>query len=225
MPQPFKGRYTINILHAPMAQRPQLAKHLGIIASLWSYVELHLGHLLADILHTEARIGAAMYAAIRAEAARLAAMQAAAEAYLDDALLEEFQELKDRIKKTGDQRDNVIHGIWGISKDRPDSIIWADARKDMKYFSMQNLELAKPTKKLTEKEIKEINDFVNARQEHFGSFLEYKEQDFINIENSIQERLNEIWRFRYKIISKSFPRQTPPRAETNPPPSKDGSKP
>ncbi len=185
MPQPFKGSYKKDFRTNAMAERPELAKHLGIIASMWSDVELHLGYLLSDILHTEARIGAAMYAAIRAEAARLAAMQAAAEACLNDALLKEFQELKDRVRKTGDQRDDVIHGIWGISDDCPNSIIWIDTRKNIKYFSIVNSQLAKPYSQLTEKE---FLDFVRAHRDHFGSVLEYQEQDFINIENCIQER-------------------------------------
>jgi hypothetical protein len=64
MPQPLRPPYQLNIDPETLNERPELAAQIGIIAALWSRVEMWLGILMGDLLGAEARYGLAMYYAI-----------------------------------------------------------------------------------------------------------------------------------------------------------------
>jgi hypothetical protein len=196
MPQPYFGSWTSD--QNSLAQRPHLAAHVGIIASLWSHVEYRLALLIARILHIDAEVATIMYLPVKSEAARLAIIEAIAKDRLPKELLLEFQTLRKRIGSTGAERDNIVHGLWALPGNGNDSVLWYDATKSVKSVSETISHLARRTEEMREKSI--------TAKEFLDSVLEYKEQDFIAIETRIQERIGEIMTFGQKIPMQ-FPSQ------------------
>lgn len=126
MPQPFRQSQVLGADEAALEKRPELAKHVGIVTSRWSYLESRLADLLGYMLKADQHIGTLMYMPVKSEQARLAVLQSVAEDRLSPGMVEKFMKLKERISKTGRQRDRVVHGLWAVSDKKPNSLIWID---------------------------------------------------------------------------------------------------
>ena len=200
MPQPFTRSWLP--IYDACAQRPKLAAHIGRIAALWTYADYVLGSVLAEVLHIDARIGGTIYGAVKAEAARLAIIEAMADDCLSTELAQEYRKLRQRVKQTANERDNVVHGLWGLpvasmrSRQfflKTGSLIWADPRDFVRVNAVWRSLLAKPEKDRTAKDRAYVEQLQNVRA------LEYKEADFVAIEERIQERINELSSFGVKV--------------------------
>jgi len=201
MPQPFLGSW----LPTPdaCAKRPALAAHIGVIASLWSNLEYLLGCVEAAILQVDARIGTLIYSSVKSEAARLDIIKNIANEYLDKNLSEEYIKLQKAIKKTGSERDKVIHGLWGLplspfGSDEffadTDSLILADPRDFVAMKAAWTSLLAKSEKDRTDK------DHVHLETKQRPPALEYRENDFTDIEVRIKQRTHDLTEFGAKVV-------------------------
>lgn len=190
MPQPFKGtsRGDRNVL----LQRPELAARIANIAALWAQAELSLGMLFSQLLQTESVVGTAMYLSLISEQARDAAMQAAAQEKLPEQFKAEFVILASSLRSPRKERNAVVHGLWAISDDKPDSLILIDSRKMVKMFSWVHAGNIKP---LSESATR----YTQAIKDQSESHLEYTIADLVRIENNITAALDRIGAFAMSL--------------------------
>lgn len=220
MPQPYKGHWTSN--QKSLSQRPQLAAHVGIITSLWAQVDVNLGNLLAIVLQADAHVATAMYIAISNDGARSAAMRAAAKECLGPDLLTEFEDVLGRVSEAAEQRNKVVHAIWAVPENKPDSIIRLDNRAFTGWFASLTALNAKPRAVITDKDHKRM---LKAMESHLGSAMEYKEHDFIQIEQRIETVLAAIGTLSVKLSLLSFPPHMKPASLPSLPRSEDKAAP
>jgi hypothetical protein len=128
MPQPLRQWFTdITFGANALAERPNLALGIASVASAWTEIEVTLGILLSTMLHTEIRIGISMYLALKGSAAQDAVLSAAADAKLPIDLKREFAPLLRMIRKRAKERNDVVHGLWGVSPQLLDVLIHCPA--------------------------------------------------------------------------------------------------
>ena len=96
---------------------------------------MQLGYLLAAILKSDAEIAMAMFMSIKSEPGRKAAMLAAASMCIPQWQVQRFEQLLDRVFRTGAQRDRVIHGLWAVSENHPDALILLDQRTMIRTYA------------------------------------------------------------------------------------------
>ena len=217
MPQPYQGHYR-NSLDA-LSKRPNLAKHIGIIASLWANVEEELGLLLAEILNEDAHLAAIMFAPVKSEPARLSIVESVAQDRLPPKLVKEYQRLREKIKRTGAERDRVIHATWGLPENKSRSIILIDPRRTIIFFSILHAHFISSI--LTgEKPTIQQNKKRNARLAKLPPLFEYKNADFVQIQKNIKTRIKDIQSYRRKLEKRFFGphNQLPLRKPPNPAP-------
>lgn len=181
MPQPYKGKWSMS--SSTLEMRPKLATHVGIIASMWTQIELTLALIVAKMLNAEADIAGAMLLPVRSEATRFAIINAVAEDRLTPDMQEELKQLKKRIDNTGNERNRVVHGLWAHSENE-DTLILVSQKEMLKVYSGIITKLAnqKPV---------EVKDYAE--------MLEYSEKDFIQIESNIADRIKETAAFFGKL--------------------------
>src|SRR3989442_889088 len=127
MPQPIKmfkglmGRVTWGM--ESLKERPNLATHIGIIAGMSQHMEVAIGRVLGAILGTEAEVAVAMYFSLTGDAAKREVLETAARTKLSDELFAEFTVLLKSLKGPRGMRNDVVHGIWAVADERPDSLI------------------------------------------------------------------------------------------------------
>jgi hypothetical protein len=123
MPSLLRPPYELNIDPNALADRPELAAQIGIIAALWSRVEMWLGVILGDFLGTEPKLGLAMYFAIVSTSARTDTIAAAASERLDATKMLEFEKLLKTIRARARERNRIVHSNWGVSTKHPNAIV------------------------------------------------------------------------------------------------------
>jgi hypothetical protein len=126
MPQPIKNG--LPPLYSPEAidSRPELAVHIAKISAMWSEIETLVGLLLSHILGAHAEVGVAMYLALSGAASQRAALEGAATAQLKEPELIDVLALIEKISKRQKERNNIVHGMWGIHPDYPNDLILSD---------------------------------------------------------------------------------------------------
>ncbi len=178
--------------------RPSLAARIGNIAGLWSKLEVHRANLLAVALQMEANIATAMFVKIESDGGKQAVLRAAFEEKVP-ALLNDFLALNKRISGTYRERCDVLHGLWAVPKGplaRNDTLIWSDPRGAVASFGA----MVTDTVSMIEKEHGAYTPIAwHKVTKYTEDSLEYTEQDFIDIENRIKERIREIDDFREKL--------------------------
>jgi hypothetical protein len=194
-PQPFKGQWHSD--NVVLRLRSKLAAHVGIIANLWTHVDLILASMLTAMLRADARSGMTMYLCLRG--ARPAAMMAVAEDVLEETLLKEFRQLMGRVRTVEGARNDVVHGIWGRSDD-PENLIWLDPALHAAWVAAIST-LQHKDNNATHSDWEVMNSSMTAMH---SSALEYKEIDVIEIETRIDDLLVELGQFHWKI-SQIFP--------------------
>jgi hypothetical protein len=142
MPSLIRPPYQLNIDPNALADRPQLAAQIGIIAALWSRVEMWLGVILGDLLGTETKFGLAMYFAIVSTSARADTIAAAAAERLDAPMMLEFEKLLKIIRTRARERNRIVHSNWGISLKHPNAIVSVATDDQIRFWHItsQNLE-------------------------------------------------------------------------------------
>jgi hypothetical protein len=196
MPQPFKGQF-IQVFDS-LRHRPALAAHIGVIASMWGYVEVELGRLLAVILRSDAVTGMTLYMAIKAEPARLAAIEAIAAKNLSAADFAEYMALKKAVSNTGSQRDVLMHNPWALPDDGSDCLILLNSRKMAMHHAHTHESMLRSPFALDE-------GFRSAFWDFVGGAMEYKAADFEAIEQRITDLYQRVGMFVGKVGLQHLP--------------------
>jgi len=198
MPKPFSladgWRYDINSIK----ERPILGAHIGTIAAMWAQVEATLGVILSMLLGADSVVGTAMYASIISEQARSAAMNAAASEKLSAELMIQYSAIMNSIKTPRKSRNKVVHGLWAISDKRQDCLILIDLKKYVRQLSFMQLGFADPRRVDLEK-------WSEATKDHDASLMEYKEADFIEIEEQILQVMKNLASFMHELFELRLP--------------------
>lgn len=126
--QPFLPTYEGSSLQigASLIERiPRLAEVVGRIAINWSGVEVQLSLVLGSMLGVENAAAVAVFLSLRNHRAQRDALRAAADKTLTDEDREILEAILARHEELDGQRNNVVHGIWGLSEATPDGIVWS----------------------------------------------------------------------------------------------------
>jgi hypothetical protein len=110
-----------------MEARPKLAVLVARIATGWSRVEQSFGFLAVQLLGAHAHTGMKMYKALSGAAAQRAVLRAVARDRLPTELVDELEALLRLTKRVGSKRNGVVHGIWEVSDQMPEALIWCDS--------------------------------------------------------------------------------------------------
>lgn len=191
MPQPYKGAFSCS--PDALEDRPELARHIGVIASMWTYLELQLVELLSAMLNIEAPLATVMCVAIRNDGARDAAIKAAAEYSLNETELGDFEDVIEKMKTPRKQRNDVVHGLWGITRNSKSKLIWIDPRLAASFHA----HLSKLTKPYDRRLVTSTNKITTKM---FGAIMAYTEQDFLEIEAKIKEAEEALSQFRWNVL-------------------------
>lgn len=121
-----------------LERRPELAVLIAQCIATWSEVEAQMALLLSAIMKAHERPAAAVFLSIRNARAQREAMVAAAESELDGRELEMFRAIMIVYQALEAQRSDLAHGIFAISDDLPDSIVWMHA-KDYVFGALETI--------------------------------------------------------------------------------------
>jgi hypothetical protein len=185
MPQPLKygghGHFPrIRVFANGMLSRPQLASHIVVITQMWTNVDHDLGFLLAVMTGAEAQSAIIIYNALVSNQVKADALKAVARYRLNSEHLKELESLLSKYRKISVERNNIVHGRWGISDEIQDAIFLIDTRWQLRSATtLVTIDLNKKDK-----------DFV-------GDFevMIYKESDFIDTESRISNLNDNISKF------------------------------
>jgi hypothetical protein len=130
-----KYRFAANSLE----ERPELAGLIAQCISIWSNVEAHLAALLSAIMKADTAIASAVFLSIRNSRAQREALGAAAQIGLTGRELEMFEAIGIIYQTLDAQRTDLAHGIFAVSDDMPDAILWIESA----HFTRHNLEMWK----------------------------------------------------------------------------------
>ena len=119
-----------------LIQRPELALYVMGVISAWSHVEIALGRILANCLLAESSAGLAMYMSLSGGAAKRAALEAATSQSLNPDKLALFTLIMKAIKPVRERRNDFAHGIWGISEEMPDALLWDSATDNLEAYDL-----------------------------------------------------------------------------------------
>jgi hypothetical protein len=129
-----------------MARRSKLAAMIAHCIAQWSEVEIHLGALLAFILHANEKAAVAMYANVENRATQLRLIDAAAEASLPKDHYEAISALLTSIVRPAmKERDKLAHWTWGYSDELPDALLLADVENTLSSLMAALKNQHKPT--------------------------------------------------------------------------------
>lgn len=131
-----------------MAHRPELALLVVQILAAWSHTENTLGRVLAACLHADSSAGVAMYLSLSGGEARRSALEAAASNSLDDHTLEIFRLTMKSIKPVRERRNQLAHGLWGMSPDLPDALLLQSPNEDVIHYDRMMKNAPSPGRKI-----------------------------------------------------------------------------
>jgi hypothetical protein len=190
MPSLLRPPYELNIDPNALAKRPELAAQIGIIAALWSRVEMWLGVILGDFLGTEPKFGLAMYFAIVSTSARTDTIAAAATERLDARKMLEFEKLVKTIRARARERNRIVHSNWGISAKHPDAIVSVATDDHIRFWHITSRDF-------------QDSDRSTANWENIVwrnlKPTAYRMSDFMDICNRLNELISELQEFRKTI--------------------------
>ena len=119
-----------------LGERPELAALIGECIAVWSQVEAQLAIMLSAIMKAETGITAAVFLSIRNSRAQREALTAAAQVELKDRELEMFSAIAILYQSLDSQRTDLAHGIFAVSEDLPDALLWLDS----KHYTQHHVE-------------------------------------------------------------------------------------
>jgi hypothetical protein len=167
-----------------LIERPELAGIIGECIAFWSQVEAYLAILLGAIMKAQTGITAAVFLSIRNSRAQREALNAAAQVGLRDRELEMFSAISIVYQSLDSQRTDLAHGIFALSEDLPNDLLWMDS-KDYTRLHIENwAEVAKrPT-------LAGILSHPGNDDEMRKCFFVYRKTDL----ESLRDEIKEFWR-------------------------------
>lgn len=141
MPQPVHFTRAIHFEFVPDAvlQRPELAARIAVISGLWNEIEARIASFLSALAGGDATV-ISVFLAIKNDGAKRSTIDTISELKLSPDDHTRFQAILKLIGERYSDRNKVIHGAWGISKEYPDKLLWADIRETtLLHISVMNL--------------------------------------------------------------------------------------
>jgi|SRR6516165_3692218 len=160
-----------------LAERPELAALIGECIAFWSQVEGQIAVLLSAIMKAETAITAAVFLSIRNSRAQREALTAAAEIGLTGRELEMFRAIAIVYQSLDSQRTDLAHGIFAISEDLPDALLWIDSSD----FTQHNLDFWIELMSQTDPAPLQASETVRA------VLFVYRKDDFVQLRDEIKE--------------------------------------
>jgi hypothetical protein len=111
-----------------LSERPDLAPLIGECIALWSRVEAQMAILLGAIMKAETGVASAVFLSIRNSRAQRDALTEAAQVALTGRELEMFSAIALVYQSLDGQRADLAHGIFAVSQELPDALLWIDAK-------------------------------------------------------------------------------------------------
>jgi hypothetical protein len=168
-----------------LSERPELAALIGECIAFCSQVEAYLAIMLGAIMKTETGISAAVFLSIRNSKAQREALTAAAQVGLQGRELEMFSAIAIISQSIDNQRADLAHGIFALSEDLPDDLLWMDS-KDYTRLHIENWnEISKNATLVSLLSNSRSND--DAMRE---SFSVYRRADL----ESLRDEIKDLWR-------------------------------
>ena len=117
-----------------MLERPELAHYIVAVISAWSHTEIALGRILANCLHAEPSTGIHMYLALSGGAQRRDVLRDVAERNLTPEHMALFTVMMKATKSIRERRNDFAHGLWGVTDELPDALLWNGADSSLKNY-------------------------------------------------------------------------------------------
>lgn len=166
-----------------------MASLVGQCISAWAHVEIQMAILLGLMLDANTEAVLAVYETFRNARARRDALNAAAKVrFRKQEEISYFGNLLKRHKSLEDQRNDVVHGLWGVCEDLTDGLVWIESKhvaifgvKDWNAGIKGNLERFKALDinafYYLPKDIQSLNKDVNDFYWHLVKLLSYLSGD------------------------------------------------
>jgi hypothetical protein len=116
------------------SERTELASLIGECIALWSLTEAHMAILLGAIMQAETAVASAVFLSIRNSRAQKDALTEAAQVALTGRELEMFSAIAFVYQSLDKQRGDLAHGIFGVTEELPDALLWISAKDYTRYF-------------------------------------------------------------------------------------------
>jgi hypothetical protein len=124
MPQPFKRRgKPVSVSPASVVWRPALAIDIALIASHWTKIEQTLSIMYTYLLFGQEPGAFEFYHKLVSLELKKDAFMSAATGRLPQDLIDEVTALFSEIRKFSPKRNDIIHGTWATSDQKPDSLL------------------------------------------------------------------------------------------------------
>lgn len=176
-----------------LLQRPNLARHIATIAAMWTQVEINIGHILSAMCGIQFNISTAIYVALVSTSARIDALNAIAETRLNKKTQEKLALLLKEFRKRSKERNNIVHGLWGISETDTKCLLHQDPA-DHTLMVAEALFARRPQQSSPKFRRKSV-------------VYQYSEPDFIAIERRILKLKNDAWNFSHQLSERRWRRR------------------
>lgn len=122
MPSPFKGTVKVNPIL--LRDKPELACYVAVVCAHWTEIENELMTIYAIALHTAPPLAAMALNRVNSLPARLDMIMDAIAFSVSLDAAEQFGAMLKEIRKCAGLRSDLVHCIWAVHPDLPDSLIW-----------------------------------------------------------------------------------------------------
>lgn len=169
---------------AHIKERPKLAARIAAISALWTEIDVLLGSIIAYVLGVDAVIAVTLYLSIENEGSKMGMIDGLAQKKLTKSEYEELAKLLAKIRKRRKDRNNLVHGIWGISEEFVDELVWQDPREAISLVA----------------DIFQIaNKIITPKPEIKPNYMLYSVTDFDQIEKNGSDLYREVTLFCNKM--------------------------
>jgi hypothetical protein len=200
MPQPLRpGSISFDFRRTAVLQRPKLAPYIVAISMHWNEMESRMGVFLASLMGGEAKTIIRVFLALNTDGGRKATIDTVTALKLSHDDLQKFQGIQKTIGARYSERNKAVHGVWGISPEYPDDLLWYDHRETVAMFPELMSRLGAGQQAERQAILEEQNKNIRV----------YKEQDFKDILARFEAAYSDLESFTRPFVSPLFARITP----------------
>lgn len=106
-----------------VAERPSLATKIAVIANTWTSIEGHVALALGAMIGSDHQVALAILSKVKTATARAQMIEVVADATLDPRLKPELKAIMKSFAELARRRNDVVHGLWGVSDSEPDGLL------------------------------------------------------------------------------------------------------
>jgi hypothetical protein len=140
--------------HTALSERPELAARIAIIVATWAQIDHSIKTIAFDVAWADARLVGGLLKTLRSDGPQRDVIKAFAVAKLPPELSERFVGLMDRARNGAEARNDIVHGLWGLSHNHPDDLVWVSRKADLDHQSR----IKPPNADYTQEELRELFD-------------------------------------------------------------------